>query len=191
MIILVLGGARSGKSTFAEAKARALQAEQKTDVLYIATAIGFDAAMKDRIKKHQASRPASWHTLEQYKAFETLGDAEAFKKSDIILLDCMTLMITNLLLESEEDFDHISCEQVDVIEHLITEQVLTFVEVCKRANKSLIIVANEVGLGLVPAYKLGSIFRDIAGRINQILAKEAQQVYLLTAGIPLTLKEKE
>ncbi|MGL5677763.1 MAG: bifunctional adenosylcobinamide kinase/adenosylcobinamide-phosphate guanylyltransferase [Cellulosilyticaceae bacterium] len=191
MITLVLGGARSGKSTFAEAKARALQAEQKTDVLYIATAIGFDAAMKDRIKKHQASRPTSWHTLEQYKAFETLGDVEAFKKSDVILLDCMTLMITNLLLESEEDFDHISCEQVDVIEHLITEQVITFVEVCKEANKSLIIVANEVGLGLVPAYKLGSIFRDIAGRINQILAKEAQQVYLLTAGIPLTLKEKE
>ncbi len=187
-MILILGGARSGKSTFAEQRAKALQEVQQTDVLYLATAIAFDKDMQARINKHRDVRPSTWHTIEQYKNLGTLQDEDAFKKSDIILLDCMTLLISNLLLETDLDYDHIELSAVDVVEANIQEEVNTLMTLCRRHNKQLIIVANEVGLGIVPAYRLGGIFRDIAGRINQLLAKESDEVYLLTAGIPLVLK---
>lgn len=187
-MILILGGARSGKSSFAEQKAKVLQEQLSTEVLYIATAIAFDKDMKNRIKKHQDARPNSWHTLEQYKAFEELAELQDFKKSQVILLDCMTLMVSNLLLDEPVDFDKISWEEIDCIEERITTQVKTLLKICKKCDKQLIIVANEVGLGIVPAYRLGSIFRDIAGRMNQFIAREADEVYLLTAGIPIALK---
>lgn len=187
-MLLILGGARSGKSSFAEEKARTFALDKKGDVLYIATAIAFDEDMKDRIKKHQESRPRNWHTLEQFSGFKGLEDHEAFKASDIILIDCMTLMVSNLLLQYEVDFDKIDRGAIDKIEQSITKEVQELVEVCERHNKTLIAVSNEVGLGVVPAYRLGNIFRDIAGRINQNLARMSEEVYFLVSGIPMKLK---
>lgn len=185
---LILGGARSGKSSFAEQLAKDLRADLKTNVAYIATSIAFDDGMKDRIKKHRESRPADWYTIEQYKNFKEIENREEFINSNVILLDCMTLMISNLLLEYQGDFDKITPNEIDQLEKYIIEQVDELLAVCNIEDKEFIVVSNEVGLGLVPSYKLGSIFRDIAGRINQRLAKEAKEVYLLTAGIPLKLK---
>lgn len=188
-MLLVLGGARSGKSTFAEEEVKKYEAlTTGAHVLYVATALAFDEGMKDRIKKHQAQRPSHWHTLESYKGFDKLDGNEDFKRSQIIMMDCMTLMITNLLLEYTGDFDTISRTEIEGLEKGIIEEVDVFVKMCHLHQKQLVIVANEVGLGLVPPYRLGSIFRDIAGRINQKLAKEATEVYLLTAGLPLQLK---
>lgn len=187
-MILVLGGARSGKSTYAEQKAAICAQEQHSEVLYIATAIAFDKDMKNRIKKHQDQRDANWHTIEQYKDFQNLSDAEAFQRSQIVLVDCITLMVSNLLLEYDGDFDTITCDAIDILEQRIVSEVNRLVAICKTNHKQLVVVSNEVGLGLVPAYRLGCIFRDIAGRINQLLARESDEVYLLTAGIPLTLK---
>lgn len=187
-MLFVLGGARSGKSSFAEKRAHELANERGAHVLYIATAIAFDEDMKDRIKKHQATRPGHWHTVEQFKGFHILADHGDFKKSEIILIDCMTLMVSNLLLQYEVDFDHVKRSVIDEIEVAITKEVDELLQVCKTHHKTLILVANEVGLGVVPAYRLGNIFRDIAGRINQRLASESDEVYFLASGLPLKLK---
>lgn len=187
-MILIIGGARSGKSSFSEEKAKEYKKELDTNVLYIATSIPFDEGMKDRVKKHQESRPSTWRTIEQYKNFKSIVDTKEFKECDVILLDCMTLMVSNILLEYNGDFDEISREEIDALEKDIIKEVDEVIRVCNLDNKRFIVVSNEVGLGLVPAYRLGSIFRDIAGRVNQRIAKESTDVYLMTAGIPLKIK---
>ncbi len=184
MTILITGGARSGKSSLAETKAKELGEK----VVYIATAIAFDEGMKDRISKHRASRPDTWATIEKYRDFYTLENEKDFLESDLILLDCMTLMVSNILLESEIDFDNCPMEEVDCIETSIFKEVEELLEIVYKHKKKLIIVTNEVGMGLVPSYRLGSIFRDIAGRVNQYIAKQANEVYLAVSGIPLQIK---
>lgn len=187
-MILVIGGARSGKSSFAEEKAKALQEKNGGNVLYIATSIAFDDDMKFRVAKHKEARPSSWPTLEQYKSFVGIGNDERFISSNTVMVDCMTLMVSNLLLERDVDYDTIKHEIISEIEKEIVKEVDQLIEVCREAKKQLIIVSNEVGLGVVPPYRLGNIFRDIAGRVNQKIAREAEEVYLLTAGIPLKIK---
>lgn len=187
-MILVIGGARSGKSTFAEDKARAIQAEKGGNVLYIATSIAFDDDMRFRIAKHREARPSTWLTLEQYKGFENLEASQDFAACDTVLIDCMTLMVSNLLLEQDVDFDHVKYDTISEIERMIVNEVEVLIKMCHDYGKQFVVVSNEVGLGVVPPYRLGGIFRDIAGRINQKIAREADEVYLLTAGIPLKIK---
>lgn len=187
-MILVIGGARSGKSTFAEEKAKAYQEQLGGNVLYIATSIAFDDDMKYRIAKHREARPSTWRTLEQYKAFDQIVAEDEFKDCQTVLVDCMTLMVSNLLLEQPVDFDTIKHEAISEIEKMIVHEVSELLEQCKEHGKQLIVVSNEVGLGVVPPYRLGNIFRDIAGRVNQKIAREAEEVYLLTAGIPMKIK---
>lgn len=181
-LIFITGGARSGKSTYAEKLAK----RSAKKVVYIATAIAFDDGMKDRIAKHQEQRPDHWGIIEQYKGFETMKDEPAFKKAEIVLFDCLTVMATNNMLDFPVDYDTCSMEQVAKIEKAIQKEVETLLEVCQ--DKIMIIVSNEVGLGLVPAYKLGSYFRDIAGRMNQLVAGRADEAYLTVSGIPMKLK---
>lgn len=182
--ILITGGARSGKSSLAEAKAKVLGEK----VVYIATAIGFDEGMKERIKKHRSQRPSTWTTIERYKSFASLELEEGFLGSDLVLLDCMTLMVSNLLLENDIDFDTCSMSQIDNMENRIFNDIRELEEVIYKHKKQLIIVTNEVGMGLVPSYRLGNIFRDIAGRVNQYLADKADEVYFTVSGIPLKIK---
>ena len=182
--ILITGGARSGKSTLAESKAK----ELGKNVVYIATAIAFDDGMKDRIKKHRESRPQSWSTIEKYKDFSEMEKNEDFLASDLVLLDCMTLLVSNQLLESDVDFDKCPMSEIDAIEKRIFEQVDELLKVIEKHNKSFVAVTNEVGMGLVPSYRLGNIFRDIAGRVNQHLAHKADEVYMTVSGIPIKIK---
>lgn len=181
-MILITGGARSGKSKLAEKIAR----EKGKNIVYIATAIPFDDGMKDRIKKHRRSRPSEWKTIEKYRDFEEINANKDFNNCDTVLLDCMTLMVSNLLLESGIDFEKCSVSEIDRIEKDIFKEVNVLLEVTKE--KKFIIVTNEVGMGLVPSYKLGSVFRDIAGRVNQHLASEAEEVYLTVSGISIKIK---
>lgn len=182
--ILVTGGARSGKSRFAEETAKKLGEK----IVYIATAFPTDEGMIDRIIKHRSSRPKEWSTIEKYMDFNQLSKDDNFKEADTILLDCMTIMVTNLLFESGIDFDECSMEEVDSVEISIFKEVKELLEIIKAHNKNLIVVTNELGMGLVPPYRLGRIFRDIAGRVNQYLAKEAEEVYLTVSGIPMKIK---
>lgn len=183
-ITFIIGGARSGKSTYAEKLAN----DFGKKVLYIATAIPFDEGMKARIKHHQESRPASWLTVEKDRDFHQLKHSEAFIKSEVVLLDCITVMVTNLMLDMCDDYDGIKQEELTEIELKIQKEVDTLLDVGKKLNKELIIVSNEVGLGVVPAYKLGNYFRDIAGRINQRLAEKSNQAFFVVSGMPLKIK---
>lgn len=177
-LILVLGGARSGKSTFAEQKAQELGGER---VLYVATAHAGDEEMQRRIEKHRRERPAGWQTLEVQRnvgpaVLEYAGEAE------VVLLDCLTVLVSNLLIGVD---DTIAPEA----EEKVAAEVNGLIDCAERLSGHLIVVSNEVGMGLVPAYPLGRTYRDLLGWANQALAQQADEVYLLVAGLPLTLKE--
>lgn len=185
-VTFVIGGARSGKSTFAESKAK----EYSEKVLYIATAAVTDQAMADRVKKHREQRPSSWYTLEMYHDFNKLIEKPEFIRSKAILLDCITTMIGNFMVDSKLEFDTCPAEDVNILENKITDEVLSLINVCNENNKKLIIVSNETGMGLVPYYYMGNYFRDISGRINNKIGQKSDFMYFIFSGIPIKLKHK-
>lgn len=183
-ITLVTGGARSGKSSHAENLAK----QSLEPVAYLATAIAFDQGMKDRIKKHRESRPQQWTTYEAYKNLYNLVP-EIAQSHSTILLDCVTVMITNLMFEYENlNWEMVQHEEIDRIENDIRQQFVELLKACQAQGLWLILVTNEVGMGIVPENRLARIFRDIAGRINQLIAQEADEVYFTVSGIPMKIK---
>jgi adenosylcobinamide kinase/adenosylcobinamide-phosphate guanylyltransferase len=184
MVVMVTGGARSGKSAFAEKLCR----EAGERVGYIATAVVTDSDMRARVEAHRAQRPAEWATFERYRDFTVLERDERFDGCGIFLLDCVTTMITNHMMDSGLDFDTCALEDVQRIEDDIRAQADALLALMRRRGKRLVIVTNEVGQGVVPAYRLGNLFRDIAGRINAHIAHEADEVYCMISGLPLRLK---
>ena len=179
-ITLVTGGSRSGKSSFAENLLK-----DTDDVLYIATAIITDKEMGHRIKKHIDSRNSKWTT---YEGFVDLDKAVEQYDMESIMLDCVTIMTTNLMFKQEKDFDNMSMEEVDGLLMDIKDEFQKLISKAKAMNKNLVMVTNEVGLGLVPESKLSRIFRDIAGFVNQYIASLSDEVYLICCGLPLKLK---
>lgn len=182
-LILITGGARSGKSTFAEQLAGKLSDK----VLYMATAVAFDEEMIDRIEKHKQSRPQNWDTNEGYKNLNTV--IEAANSYDVLLLDCITVMLTNLLWEYPGmDFDVPSKEVLDKAEAYVRGEFDKLLKAAQGYKGTLIMVTNELGCGLVPEAPIARSFRDIAGRVNQQLAAQCQEVYLTVCGIPMQIK---
>lgn len=182
-LILITGGARSGKSTFAEEKAK----EFGNNVLYVATSKPIDDEMKQRIAKHRAQRPVEWETLEEYKNLD-IAMADIISKKDAILIDCVTIMITNLMLDECFDWYGLTRQRVEEIEQMIQHQIERLISVSKMSELPFVLVTNEIGLGVVPPSAMGRDFRDIAGRMNQILAKVADEVYFCVSGIPMKIK---
>ena len=183
-ITLVTGGARSGKSAYAENLAK----QSSGAVAYLATAIAFDQGMKDRIKKHRESRPQEWTTYEAYKDLSNLVPKIALSH-DTVLLDCVTVMTTNLMFEYENlDWEIVQHAEIDKIEDWIKQQFVEVLNACREYGIWLILVTNEVGMGIVPENRLSRIFRDVAGRINQLIALEADDVYFTVSGIPMKIK---
>ncbi len=182
-IILVTGGARSGKSTFAEETAKKLG----DNVLYIATSIAFDEEMKDRIRKHRAQRPASWDTVEAYKDLDRHLQGKLEGKH-AVLLDCITVMVSNLMLERAYDWEGIAPEEINAVEDVVKTEIQKLIETAQHAPADFVIVTNELGMGVVPPTVLGRAVRDIAGRANQKLARTADEVYLCVSGIPVKIK---
>lgn len=179
-LILILGGARSGKSAFAEKLAQELGGEQ---VVYTATAEAGDAEMRQRIERHRERRPAVWRTLEVQRE---IGPA-ILKRADgaqVVLLDCLTLLISNRLVEGDDPFSPETQKQVRA-------EVDDLVACAGQLTGHLIVVSNEVGLGLVPASPLGRAYRDLLGHANQALAEVADEVFFLVAGIPVTVKSPD
>lgn len=182
--ILITGGARSGKSSFSEEFAKSYGSK----VLYIATAVAFDGEMKDRIRKHREIRPKDWTTIEAYKdigkVIKDNGD-----KFDCILLDCITVMLTNQLLEYfNYDMDYLKIEDYNKAEVYLTNQINEMVDAIAVAKSDTILVTNELGWGIVPENPVARAFRDISGRMNQILGRRADEVYLTVCGIPNKIK---
>ncbi len=185
-ITFIIGGARSGKSTYAEQKAK----EYGEKVLYLATAVVTDHAMADRVKKHREQRPKSWGTVEMYYDFERLENNEEFMDSEVILIDCLTTLIGNYMFDSKINFETCKPEEVNQLEKEITEEIFSLIDVCKRNNKRLIMVSNETGMGVVPPYYMGNYFRDISGRINSKITLTSDFMYFVLSGIPIKLKHK-
>ena len=172
--ILILGGARSGKSRYAQELAGKLG----TKVLFVATGEALDEEMQARIDEHRKARPGSWRTLETAtdigKQIEKqIGDAE------VVIIDCLTLLVSNLL---GDELDYSTAEKRVMVE--INELVACI----NRLDASFIIVSNEVGMGLVPETRLGRLYRDLLGKANQLIAQRANEVYLIVAGIPIRVK---
>jgi adenosylcobinamide kinase/adenosylcobinamide-phosphate guanylyltransferase len=183
-IVLITGGARSGKSSYAENLAK----ESDEDVLYIATAVPFDDEMKDRIAKHRESRPSNWCTHEGYRNLKQVFE-DVTMSFEVILLDCITVMVTNIMFDLiGEDVELLSAMDLSRIEKEVMKEVSDFVISIEENSKTVIFVTNELGSGLVPEYKLGRIFRDIAGRVNQYLAGKADEVFMVVCGIPVKIK---
>lgn len=169
-LTLILGGVRSGKSAFAQR----LALECGAEVLFVATAETGDAEMAARIARHREERPGAWRTIEEPRAVARSLAAAA--PPAVVLLDCVTLWVTNLLLAEGSTFESALAE----LEALLAWYHEQAVE--------LIVVSNEVGLGIVPADQVSRTYTDWLGRFNQRLAAEADAVYFMIAGIPVELK---
>lgn len=181
-VTLVLGGARSGKSSWAER----LAARSGRRVLYVATAQPSDAEMVERIAAHRASRPAAWQTIE---VFDDLvgGVRDAAGTGEVVLVDCLTIWVSNVVLErtgprgdGPASWPEIQAELVSAARSLVDQ--------ARAREQTLILVSNEVGLGLVPPYPLGRRYRDLLGVVNRTVAGLADSVVLLIAGLPIDLR---
>ncbi len=177
---LILGGARSGKSREAERRA----ADSGLAVTVIATAEALDAEMAARIRRHQADRPAAWRTVEAPVALADTLRREAAPQRCLVV-DCLTLWLTNLLIDAERLPPGADAAALPLFRHERDALLATLPALPGR----VLLVANEVGLGLVPDTPLGRLFRDEAGRLNQAVAALCGRVVFVAAGLPLVLKQ--
>lgn len=182
-ITLITGGARSGKSTYAEEMARAVQGP----VCYVATALAFDVGMQERIAMHRAQRPSEWETLE---AYDGLGDIVRARKGQqaLYLLDCVTLMVTNLMFKDMPDWDTLLPEAIASVEAQIICQIDDLLKALRETDSDMILVTNEVGMGIVPENAIARAYRDIAGRVNQRIGHGSDEVYLVVCGQAMKIK---
>jgi len=197
--ILILGGARSGKSKFAQSLAK----KMGTKVIFVATAEPLDGEMALRIKEHKGVRPKSWCTLE---ITDKVGQklAGQIDNAEVVLLDCITLLVSNLLTSlchcetrnaeansllchPEQSEGSLSFARTDV-ENRVMAEIQDLTKCIDNYEGTFIVVSNEVGLGLVPENKLGRIYRDLLGKANQLLAQHADEVYFMISGIPVKIK---
>ena len=173
-IVLILGGARSGKSSYAQQ----LAADRGGRVLFCATAQPLDEEMRERIRAHRQSRPAGWDTLEATHGLATALEGVA-GKYDTVIIDCITLLIANCMGETDDPA---------AAEKAVEAEIDGLADVMQSSACNFILVSNEVGSGIVPDNKLARSYRDALGKANQGLARAADGVILMTAGLPLKLK---
>lgn len=174
--IFILGGARSGKSSYAEQLAK----QRQKPVCYVATAQPFDNEMRQRIQQHKAERPLHWQTIEApLNIGQTIG--HQLPQNGVVLVDCLTVLTSNIILQLAEP-------TVDTAQPLVEAELNSLYQTYKASQADWIVVSNEVGLGIVPAYPLGRTYRDVLGRVNQRVASWATQVIFMVAGLPLYIK---
>jgi len=179
--ILIIGGARSGKSRFALELAR----KSGDPVLFVATAMAGDSEMYERIEKHRKERPAIWRILEATSHIGSqiemaIGDAK------VVVVDCITMLVSNIFSQyGDQDFEKIDAS---LLEQRVVAEVDELMECIREVDALFIMVSNEVGSGLVPATKMGRLYRDLLGRANQTLAGCVDEVYLVMAGLPMKMK---
>ena len=193
-LIFVTGGAKSGKSKFAEEMLLKLNNGKQKNI-YLATSLIFDEEMKEKIRLHKKRRKNDWFTVETYKNFE--NELNNFfenndKTKNNMLVDCLTNMITNIIFENKNiDWDNFEKKlYIQTLEKLnknVKNSVNKLLNVTNEFE-NVIIVSNELGMGLVPSYPLGRYFREIAGKMNQIVAEKADEVYFVVSGISMKIK---
>ena len=192
MRVLITGGARSGKSRMAERIALRRQEKGGGRVIYIATARAGDEEMEDRIEAHKKRRPKSWETLEEElypgRALKKRdNEGENLKTEDTVLIDCITLLVSNYLLrfeqeESPESFEDSGGNLEDKVLSAVKKELTEILSLSEDRGFYPVFVTNEVGMGVVPPSRLGRLFRDVSGRINGMLVEECEKAYFVTAG---------
>ena len=180
-ITVILGGVRSGKSRFAQELAQKMGGD---DVLFIATAEAGDAEMSRRIQIHRSSRPAAWTTLE---AAQNVGASlqqrlQSSLHHRIVLIDCLTLLVSNVLLDCGDQIDPA------IAERRVDAEIQSLLTACEQCQGTVIIVSGEVGLGVVPESALGRQYRDLLGWANQAVTSRSNAAFLMVAGLPIELK---
>lgn len=176
-LTFLLGGAGAGKSSLAVRLATAAAGERGA-VLFVATALLGDSEMEQKVKRHKAARPRHWRLVEE--PYDLAGAVETHATGcNVVVVDCLTMWVSNLLLRQEGDptaNDHV----------LAAAQQL--IDAWESGTRSWFIVSNEVGMGVVPPYPLGRAYRELLGRVNQLVASRATKAYLVVAGLALDLK---
>ncbi len=180
IITLLIGGAGSGKSHFAQELALKLGGA----VLFVATAVAGDEEMRQRIDKHRSKRPPTWSTLEVTtevgkNILQKIGDAQ------VVIVDCITLLANNISSQYSEQGEQIDAP---LIEKRLNAEIEELIECTRQLDAHFIIVTNEVGLGVVPPSRLGRLYRDLLAGANQKLAEAADEVYLMVAGLTVPIK---
>ena len=178
MVILVTGGARSGKSQFAQS----LFAENER-VVYVATAEIYDEEMAQRVNLHRRMRPDTWRTEERPRELSGVLAGE-----EGCLLDCVTVLTSNIMFAHTAQYERIPQKAQEETEAEVERQLDSLIDAANDAGCRLVLVTNELGSGIVPEHHVSRVFRDIAGRVNQHLARRADQVYLCVSGIPIKIK---
>jgi adenosylcobinamide kinase/adenosylcobinamide-phosphate guanylyltransferase len=179
-LVLILGGARSGKSRFAQETASRLGER----VLFVATAEALDEEMRRRIEEHKRARPSAWRTLEApYDVGRRICDEAG--SAQVVIVDCLTLLVSNLIGRCGGDSEHIDA---DLFGERLKHEIRELVDSINSVQASFIVVSNEVGMGLVPDSSLGRLYRDHLGKANQDLAQRADLVYFMVAGMPMVVK---
>lgn len=173
--IFILGGARSGKSRFA----RSLAEKSGKKVLFVATAEPLDNEMRARIEEHKKNRPKDWRTLELTSGVGREVQWQ-IKDAEIVIIDCLTLLVSNLLIV---ETDYTKAEKV------VMKEIDALTNCIDKVSADFIIVSNEVGMGLVAENKLARWYCDLLGKVNQLIAKKADEVFVLMAGIPIEIKK--
>lgn len=180
-LTFIIGGARSGKSTYAETLAK----KYPGNILYIATAEALDPEMAERIEKHKEQRPGQWQTLEiPRQVGSEIG--QRIQSADLILLDCLTMLVSNVILTASGNLDEPDEKKAT---QAVDAEIESLVQAIQNSKTDWIIVSNEVGMGLVPPYPIGRIYRDLLGWANRKVAAIADEVLLLIAGMVLPVHE--
>ncbi len=177
-LILVLGGARAGKSRFAQQLAQTKADATGAAVCFIATAEALDEDMQGRILRHRAERPAEWRTIEEPRALAAAYAQAA--EAGVVVVDCLTLLVSNWLLAMPHD----EAQCLNALETTLAAFLQTF----SRREQTVIVVSNEVGLGIVPDNPLARRYRDLLGNVNQSVAAAATEVHFVVAGLPWRIK---
>lgn len=180
-LTFIIGGARSGKSSYAERLAE----RSGGAVLYVATAQPLDEEMQGRIQAHQQRRPAAWQTRELASDVGRQFMAAPLQ-AEVVLLDCVTLLVSNVLLKAAPDVDR---PDTRLAQDLVAAEIEELIQAMRASEAHWLIISNEVGQGLVPPYPSGRLYRDLLGWANQRLAQEADEVIWLVAGIPIPIGE--
>ena len=170
-IVFIIGGCRSGKSKHALQTAEKMPGNRK---IYIATCVPQDNEMKQRVARHQKERSQNWVTVEEPLHLPQ-ALLENSPKADVMLVDCLTLWVSNLLMETDD-------------EEKLEETISQLIDTLKKVTGPIVLVSNEVGTGIVPENRLARQYRDIIGLANQAVAKTAGKVIWMVAGIPVTVK---
>ena len=179
--ILIIGGARSGKSRFAQE----IALKSGKPVLFVATAEAGDEEMRRRIEEHRKTRPTAWNTLE---VTTHIGSQirKKFGGAEVIIVDCITLLVNNIFSQYSDQNGEPA--EASLIEQKVTSEINELLKCISHIDASFIIVTNEVGLGVVPATRMGRLYRDLLAKANRMLAQAADEVYLMVAGLPQLIK---